>query len=113
MTLFNRNIYDLDKRVVFQKPTKTSNGMGGFTTTWSSVTNGTVWARLLPVSAKESRTTEKETMTISHTATIRYRRDIRPTYRVKFKKRYFAIVGMVNPEECNEWLDMNLQEVKV
>jgi len=86
--------------------------MGNFSTTWEDVC--TVWSRILPTSAKESRISEKETMTISHTLFIRYRRDIRPSWRVKFKNRYFAIVGgPVNPEECNEWLDMNLLEVKV
>ncbi len=110
MTLFSRNIADYNKRVNLQKSTKVSNGMGGFTKTWSTV--DTVWGRILPVSAKESREAGKDTMTVSHTISIRYRKDIRPTWRINFKHRYFAIVGMVNPEECNEWLDMNCKEVK-
>jgi len=111
MTLFNRKIADYDKRIIFQKQSRVSNGMGGFTSTWSDATTK-IWARILPTSAKESRLSDKETMTVSHTMSIRYRRDIRPSWRVKFKNRYFAIVGMVNPEEADEWLDINVLEVK-
>ena len=112
MTLFKRSIVDYDKRISFQKPVIASNGMGGFTSTWTAV-DSEVWARILPVSAKESRESDKETMTVSHTISIRYRRDIRPSWRIKFKLRYFAIVGMVNPEECGEWWDLNVKEVKI
>jgi len=111
MTLFVRNIADYNKRIVLQKPRVARTAQGGYTTTWSTV--DTVWARILPVSAKESRETDKETMTISHTVSIRYRRDIRPTWRLNFKLRYFALVGITNPEECDEWLDINVLEVKI
>ena len=53
---------------------------------------------------------DKETMTVSHTISIRHRRDIRSNWRAKYKNRYFAIVGIVNPEEANEWLDVNVME---
>jgi SPP1 family predicted phage head-tail adaptor len=106
--IFSRPIDELDKRIVLEKPTITPNGQGGFTTTWSTV--ATIWARLLPTSAKEARQSEKETMTVSHTVTIRYRGDVKPSWRIKFKNRYFAIVGITNPEEVNEWLDILCKE---
>jgi SPP1 family predicted phage head-tail adaptor len=109
--LFERDMSELDKRVSLQRPTKASNGMGGFVVTWSTV--DTIWARVLPTSAKEARQSEKETMEISHTITIRFRRDVRGSWRIKMKNRYFAIVGIVNPEEANEWLDINAREAKL
>ena len=112
MTLFSRNISEMDKIISFQRPRKVSNGMGGFVSTWEDATTDPIWARILPISAKESRLSDKETMTVSHTAFIRYRRDIRPSWRMKYKNRYFAITGMANPQEDGEWLDFNLKEVK-
>lgn len=112
MTLFTRNIADYNKQITFQKPARVPNDIGGFTTTWVSATDS-IWARILPTSAKESREADKDTMTVSHTISIRYRRDIRPSWRIKYKLRYFAVVGMVNPEEADEWLDINALEVKV
>ncbi len=109
--LFKRQISDLDKRIIFEKPVKTPNGQGGFVTTWAVAC--TVWARLLPTSAKEQRQSEQMVLTISHTISIRYRRDIRSSYRIKYKNRYFSIVSFVNPEEACEWLDVNCKETAI
>ena len=112
MTLFCRDISQMDKRITFQRKAKVSNAMGGFSSTWTDITTSPVWARILPTSAKETRQSDKETMTVSHTISIRYRRDIRPSWRIRYKNRYFAIVGLVNPQEDNEWWDINVKEVK-
>jgi len=106
--LFERDIADMDKQILLQKPTKVGNGMGGFTVTWSTV--DTVWARIVPKSAKEIRESEKQTMEVSHTISIRFRRDLRSSWRIKYKLRYFTIASIVNPEEANEWLDINVME---
>ena len=108
--LFKREIADLKHRITIQKPARVSNGMGGFAVTWTNV--ATVWARILPVSAKEARESEREAMTISHTVSIRWRSDLRPTWRLKHKTAYLSIVGIVNPELANEWLDINCLEIK-
>lgn len=108
---FHRSLADFDKRIIFEKPVKTPNGQGGFVTTWTMAC--TVWARLLPTSAKEQRQSDQTVLTISHTISIRHRRDIKSSYRVKYKNRYFSIVSIVNPEEACEWMDILAKEVTV
>ena len=103
------NISELRHYVEWQYPVKTPDGMGGFTQTF--VTACSVWARILPTSAKELRQSEQQSATVSHTVRIRYRSVFKPSWRMKFKGRYFAIVGgPVNPEEANIWLDLNVKE---
>ena len=103
------NISELRHYVEWQYPLKVPDGMGGFTSTF--VTACSTWARILPVSAKESRQSEQQTGLVSHTVRIRYRSVFKPNWRMKFKNRYFAVVGgPINPEEANVWLDLNVKE---
>lgn len=106
---FSRNIADFDKRIILEKPMVSRTAQGGTATTWTTAC--TVWARILPTSAKEQRQSEQTVMTVSHTISIRYRRDVKASWKIKYKNRYFNIVSMVNPEEAGEWLDMNCKEV--
>jgi SPP1 family predicted phage head-tail adaptor len=107
--LFKRQISDLDKRIIFEKPVKTPNGQGGFVTTWAVAC--TVWGRILPTSAKEQRQSDQTVLTISHTISIRHRRDVKSSWRIRYKNRFFSIVGLVNPEENSEWVDVLVKEV--
>lgn len=102
-------IGDLNKRVTLQYKTRVADGMGGFTETWTDA--ATVSAAIWPTSAKEMVQANSTTMVVSHRIRIRYRRDIKGSWRVKFGNRYFAIVGgPINPEEKNEWLDLMVKE---
>jgi len=106
------DISKLDKRITIQKPVKTSDSMGGFTETWYDVIP--VWAAIWPKSAKETfKATEQVSGELTHRIRIRWRRGILPSYRIKYKTRYFNIVGPpINPDEDNEWLDIMCKEVK-
>lgn len=101
-------IGDLNKRVTIQYETKTADGMGSFTVSWTDLK--TVWAAIWPVSANEQVQGMKETMTITHRIRIRYRSDVLSSYRIQFGSRYFNIVSMVNPNEKGEWLDILAKE---
>ena len=102
-------IGDLNKRVTLQYKTRVPDGMGGFTEVWNSVTPDT-WAAIWPTSARDLIQASSTAMVVSHRIRIRYRRDVRGSYRVKFGNRYFAIVSIINPEEKNEWLDLMCKE---
>lgn len=99
---------DLNKRVTLQYQTKVPDGMGGFTTSW--VDAATVWAAIWPVSASEQVQAAQQVMTISHRIRIRYRSVLKPSWRVKFGTRYFAIVSIINPNERNQMLDLMVKE---
>jgi len=98
----------LNKRITIQYSTRVSDSLGGFTLTWADV--ATVWAALWPVSANETVQSNQQVMTISHRIRIRYRSILRPSWRIKYGNRYFAIISIINPEERNEWLDLMVKE---
>ena len=98
-------IGQLNKLIILQYKTQVGDGMGAFTYTWNTVTPE-IWAAIWPKSAKEAVSADKTLMTATHRIRIRYRSDMRGSWRVNFGNRYFAVTGMVNPEERNEWLDL-------
>jgi SPP1 family predicted phage head-tail adaptor len=103
-------IGDLNKRITIQAPTKASDGMGGFTVTWSDI--GTVYGAVWPVSAKERIQNSAISTTISHRIRIRYRRVFRTGWRILYRGRYFNIVSIIDPNEAHEWLDILCEEAK-
>ena len=94
----------LRHRITIQESTETSNGMGGFTTTWSDKLEA--WAAIWPLTAKESLDAMKLELQITHKIRIRYRSGITAKDRIKFGARIFNIVSLINFEERNEQLDM-------
>jgi SPP1 family predicted phage head-tail adaptor len=102
-------IGDLNKRIEIQSFTRVGDGHGGFTDTWR--TEATVWAAIWPMSATEQVRSEKPLGTVSHRIRIRYRRNLRADWRIKFGNRKFNIVGPpINPNEKNEFLDLMCME---
>jgi len=99
---------ELNKRITFQYQAKVPDGMGGSTTTWTDVV--TVWAAIWPVSASESIKAMGTVQTITHRIRIRYRLVLKSSWRIHYGNRYFAIVGVTNPNEANEWLDILCKE---
>ncbi len=99
---------DLNKRVIWQYQTKISDGMGGSTVTW--VNACPTWAAIWPISANEIIAANAVSMVISHRIRIRYRSVFKSSWRGKFGNRYFSIVGITNPNESNEWLDVMCKE---
>jgi len=98
----------LNKYITIQHPAKTSDGMGGFTETWTDA--GNVFAAIWPTSAKEITALNSTTLEVSHRIRIRFRSAFKASWRIKFGNRYFAIVSILNPEEKNEWLDLMCKE---
>jgi len=101
--------YELNKLLTFQAPVKVSDGAGGFTTTWLNVATG-VYGALWPISATEIIKSDKPTMEVSHRVRIRYRKVMKPSWRISYANRYFNIVSIINPEEANEYFDILVKE---
>lgn len=99
----------MDKRVELQAYSSLSDGMGGHVATWT--TEDTVWAAIWPVSANEMIRGLSPTMTATHRVQIRYHDGLKPSWRVKFGNRYFAIESIINREEKDVQLDLLCREV--
>lgn len=99
----------MNKRITLQHKTLVSDGMGAYTASWVDV--ATINAAIMPVSANEVIRAEQMTMTITHRIRIRFRLNIKASWRIKFGNRFFQVVSMLNPNERNEWLDIMAAEV--
>lgn len=104
------NIGSLNKRISIEAPTKAPDGMGGFDETWAEKASD-VAAAIWGISAKEQIASMGATMTMTHRIRIRYRSDIRSSWRLKYKNSYFDIVSIVNPEMGNRVLDIMVKAV--
>jgi SPP1 family predicted phage head-tail adaptor len=100
---------EMNHQIVLQYPTRVTDGMGGFTTTWN--TAATVWAKMTTLRSDEAIQAMAITGTAVHNITIRYRTDVRASWRVKFGSRLFAIIGP--PVDINfrhEFLELKCKE---
>ena len=102
-------IGDLKKRLILQSMTKTADGMGG----WTKVpkNEATVWGSIWPISASEQVQAMQTVMTISHRIRIRYNDDIKASWRINYRTKYFNIVSIINPNMKDELLDIMVKEV--
>lgn len=82
--------------------------MGGFTISYTSVAN--VFCAIWPVSATELIQAQATTMVMTHRIRIRYRAILKPSWRVSWAGRYFAIVSIVDPNMAHRWLDILVKE---
>lgn len=94
--------------ITIQEQTDVSDGMGGFSTTWSD--EFSMSAAIWPLSSKESLDAMKLELVVTHKIRIRYRSGITSKNRIKFGTRIFNIVSLINPDERNIMIDMLASE---
>jgi SPP1 family predicted phage head-tail adaptor len=102
-------IGDLKKRIELQYATRTADGMGGWTNTYS--TEAKVWGAIWPISASEIIQANTTTMVVTHRIRIRYHDTIKSTWRIKYGDKYYAIISILNPNMTNKFLDIMAKEV--
>lgn len=102
-------IGDLNKRITLQAPTRISDGMGGFSTVFSTVASS-VAAAIWPVSANDIIQANSTTMLVTHRIRIRYRSVLKTSWRVKFGTNYYTIVSILNPNMARKHLDLLCKE---
>ena len=103
-------IGELDKRIDIQAPTRVSDGMFGFTETFSAIATS-IPAAIWPVSASETLKAGGMINTITHRIKMRYRANMRTSYRLVYGTRYFNTVSIINVGEKNRWIEMLCKEV--
>lgn len=87
-------------KVTFESQTTTKNATNGENTSvWKY--EAQAWVAIEPVSAREVAIAKSFSARTSHKITILYRRDILPTWRVKYGSRIFTIDGIINVDESN------------
>lgn len=101
-------IGDLRHRITLQSATLVADGMGGNTATWGDVAD--VHAAIWPTSAKEQVAGGQTALEVTHRVRIRYRLNLKASWRIKYGDRYFAIVSVINPNEAGKMLDLLVKE---
>jgi SPP1 family predicted phage head-tail adaptor len=99
---------DLNRQITFQAPSRVADAMGSVTTTYVDVC--TVWAAINPLIGREAVETLQEMAQISHRILVRYRRNVKPSWRIKYGTRYFNIVSIMNPAEDRKALEILCKE---
>lgn len=100
---------DLNKRIVLQAPAKVSDGMGGFTNTYTAVASS-VPAAIWPASAGDVIQAQATVMVVTHRIRIRYRSVLKTSWRVSWSGRYFTIVSIIDPNMEHKYLDLMCKE---
>jgi SPP1 family predicted phage head-tail adaptor len=102
----------LRHRVDIQVESLTPDGLGGFSSSWGSVTGmSSVPAAIMPLSSKEQLDAMKLESVITNKIRIRYRAGITSKHRIVFGSRIFNIKGApINYDERNKSLDFLVTE---
>lgn len=100
--------YRLKHRVTIQEAVQTTDGAGGFSTSWSDA--DTVWAEIMPFA---SRSTTQERLVAEqleaqqrYRITIRYLSGVDAGMRIQYGSRLFDILSVVNVQERGEVLEL-------
>jgi SPP1 family predicted phage head-tail adaptor len=100
----------LRRSVAIQATTDTRNSVGEPVESWATITGGTVWASLEPLTGREYQTAGVIAAEASHMVRIRYLANITPKHRVLFGSRVFDILGVRNIEERQRMTELFVRE---
>jgi len=90
-------------RVEVQEISSTPDALGQPTITWN--TTQTVYAQIMPLTARELYFTKTVRPETTHRITLRYFAGLTSANRLKMGSRIFNIVGLINQDEMKRaWL---------
>ena len=99
----------LKHRITFQRLSQSKNEYGELADEWLDIK--TVWAEIKPVSGNQFFAAKQINSEISHNVYIRYRTDLKPSMRIKFKERIFEILYLMNVNEGNRLIQLYCKEL--
>lgn len=105
----------LNHRLVLESPAPTRESDGGMVEAYTTV--ATVWGSLDGVNGRETFDSGKIVSEATHKAYIRFRTDIKPTWRVSVSEgtpavvRRFAVVAVINARDGRKDLQLMLKEM--
>lgn len=106
----------LRERVTIQADTKTTDNLGGVTSSWAAISGGTVWAEIRPLRGEERFTAQQIEPETTHQVTIRYSTDVSAVgvgHRVLYGTRIFDIRAVINVREADETIELLCVEGKL
>lgn len=95
-------------KVALQSAAGASDGAGGYTESWSTIAN--LFADIRPTGGDEAYRQGKVQDKVTHRIYIRYRSDIKTSYRISYDSRIFNIQSILNLDERDRWLELTCSE---
>lgn len=103
-----KKIGDMRQRLALQQEVRTADTGGGASLSWSTIK--TIWAEVMPVSAREDMQGEKLSGRTTHKIITRYDSGITTDMRLLLGARIFNIRGVRNVEERGRFLEIIAEE---
>ena len=94
----------LRQPILIERAVETPDGGGGNAKEWKVIAQ--IRAYIKPISGGERFQAMRLESNISHRVFIRYRSDLLPDDRIKFKNRILQVKALVNIEEQDKWLEI-------
>lgn len=101
---------ELRKRITLQKPVHARNDFGEMVTTYSDFI--TVWAAIEWQSGRRFLEAKQLNAEVQGVVRIRWRDDIQPEWRIKYKDRYIQILSIANIQERGREIQFNCKEAQ-
>lgn len=98
----------LKEPVTFQRKTLTSDGAGGMTQSWATVSGAPTRAHVMPVSGSERYASDRVEATVRLRLVVRYTSALRESDRVQIRNRLHNIRFIDNVEFANKWLQIDV-----
>ncbi len=92
----------LRHRLTIEEVTRTPDGGGGASESWSSI--ATVWASITPTGGAEAIDADALAGRLSHEVVFRYRPGVEPAMRLRYGARLFEIAAVIDVDERKRWL---------
>lgn len=102
------NIGKLRHRITLLRQVNEVNDYGASTQTWMMV--ATVWADVRPLSGREYFSAQQVQSEVTTQIWLRHIEGIKPTMKVKFGKREFEILSVLNTQERDVSLQLMCKE---
>lgn len=102
------NIGKLRHRIALLKQVNEVNDYGASTQSWKRV--ATVWADVRPLSGREYFSAQQVQSEVTTQIWLRHIEGIKPTMKVKFGKREFEILSVLNTQERDVSLQLMCKE---
>lgn len=102
------NIGKLRHRITLLRQVNEVNDYGASTQTWKRV--ATVWANVRPLSGREYFSAQQVQSEVTTQIWLRHIEGIKPTMKVKFGKREFEILSVLNIQERDVSLQLMCKE---
>ena len=99
-------IGDLRHKITFQTGSESNDGEGK--TIWTN--SFSCYAAIKPLVGNRRYLAQQLDSSIAGTIIIRYRSDLKSSMRIKFGTRYFEIISTRNPDEKNEYWEIDYRE---